>query len=419
MKLINSFTLGRTIFISIAIMVLLLPKFAFADALEEGKAAYLEKNYAKAMEILKPLAEEGNSEAQVTVGIMYDYGHGVEANPEEAFKWYKLAAEQGIPVVQHDLGVKYFQGIGVEQDYAEATKWWEMSSNAGLADSQFNLGLMYYRGLGHKQDFAKAKGLFEKAAEQGHGHAQYSLAVMHAFGQGIESDYKTALKWFNKSAEQNIAQAQYNLGVFYENGYGVDTDLELARSWYEKAALQNLPEAQKKLDKLAAAKKQPDPVYTPEETDVAVETASYPVAEETTPAAAPKPKRIPVSPKPETTVATPTPAPSPQPAPTSYASGDIKTTDWVMQQDPNAYTIQIGSGSTEDGIIRFLKQGNFSQVTAYVKVFVKEAYRYSALYGSFASYAEAQNAIAGLPQDIQATKPWVRKFKTVQALVTN
>ena len=82
----------------------------YSASYEEGKQAYINKDYERALIILKPLAEEGNSQAQITLGLMYDYGHGVDKDPSESIKWYRMAAEQGVPLVQHDIGVKYFQG---------------------------------------------------------------------------------------------------------------------------------------------------------------------------------------------------------------------------------------------------------------------------------------------------------------------
>ncbi len=387
-----------------ALLILLIPLSIHADDLDDGQAAYLAKEYEKALNLLKPLAEGGNSEAQVTVGIMYDYGHGVTANPEEAFKWYKMAAEQGIPVVQHDLGVKYFQGIGTEQNYKEAAKWWEMSSNAGLADSQFNLGLLYYRGLGLEQNFDKARPLFEKAANQGHGHAQYSLAVMHAFGQGVDKDYKKALDWFRKSANQDIAQAQFNLGVFYENGYGVTANIDTAREWYQKASDQNLSEAQEKLKELLLAEQKSNQPVATETVAVAepasIEPKQYLESNESS------------SLKLDTGMEKDT---SPE-HPVSFP-GDIKREDWVMAQQTNIYTVQISSSTSEKGIIKFLKDNNLQSNSAYIKVFVKGETRYSALYGSFSTYTEAEQAINSLPEHIQASEPWVRNFGKLQRLL--
>jgi len=360
----------RTITILYVFLVLWQIPYALAQSFEEGKEAYQAKDYKKALEILRPLAEQGNSQAQVTLGIMYDYGHGVTADPEAAIKWYIKAAEQGIPVVQHDVGVKYFQGQGVKQDYLEAARWWEQSANAGLADSQFNLGLMYYRGIGLEQDYTKAAELFLKAANQDHSHAQYSLAVMHAFGQGMDKNYAEALNWFRKSAAQGVAQAQFNLGVFYENGYGLEKDMNAAREWYKRAADQGLAEAKDKLAALANTETQNIITH-------------------------PEPIELPVK----------------------LQEVGIKREDWVARQNPESFTLQLSSVLNEQDIVKFIKENNIESEAAYIVVVVNGVTRYTALYGIYGTYTEAEKAIKQLPERLRNGKPWVRNFGILQNLL--
>jgi TPR repeat protein len=350
----------------------------WSQTYEEGKQAYRDKDYDKALQILRPLAEAGESQSQITLGIMYDYGHGVPADPKEALKWYKLAAEQGVPVVQHDIGVKYFQGLGVEQDYLEAAKWWEQSANAGLADSQFNLGLMYYRGLGISQDYSKAAELFQDAAEQGHGHAQYSLAVMHAFGQGRDKDYQAALELFNKSAEQDVAQAQFNLGVFYENGYGVDKNISTARDWYQKAAAHGLQEAILKLAGLNKPEKQPDQ-----------EVQSIPEKQPVT-------RVIAIS---------------------ETDSGKLDRGEWLSKQQPDDYTLQLASTRNEQDIINFIRNNKLGSEAAYIKVVVNGVKRYNAIYGLYDTYEQAELAKQELPGSLRNVKPWIRNTGILQGFL--
>ena len=358
----------------------------FAVSYEEGKQAYLKKNYALALEILKPLAEQGDSQAQITMGLMYDYGHGVEKNPAESIKWYLMAAEQGVPLVQHDIGVKYFQGQGVEQNYLEAAKWWEQSANSGIADSQFNLGLMHYRGIGIPKDYVKAAKLFEAAAEQGHGNAQYSLAVMYAFGQSKTKDYATALKWFNKSADQNIAQAQFNIGVFHENGYGVEKDLIKAREWYQLAADQGLQEAKQKLAALGNSK-----------TTVTTKTESVKTTS----------KAESVS-KPTRSVAIEPPATS---------ENDLNLSNWLRQQAADNYTLQLGSVINVNDIINYIKQSGLDSKAGYIVVIVNGTTRYTAVYGLYDTYNDAELAVSELPVAIQRNKPWIRNTGILQGLL--
>ena len=246
---------------------------AFAASFEEGREAYLAKDYAKALSILKPMAEKGHAKAQVTLGIMYDFGHGVEKDPAIAVDWYEKAAAQGNSAVQHDLGVKYFKGQGIPQDYDKAAAWWRMAADNGVAESQYNLGLMYARGLGFDKDSPKAVNWYYKAAAQGHPHAQYSLGVMYSFGQGVPQDYTKGLSYFQDAAEQDIAQAQYNLAVLLENGRGTDVDLVGAKKWYQRASDAGIEQATQRLASFDDSRTNP-PTSSQANNETATKTAT-------------------------------------------------------------------------------------------------------------------------------------------------
>ena len=329
---------------------------AWPQSLADGAQAYADQDYEKALAILKPLAATGNPEAQKILGVMHDYGYGVEANAAEAMKWYLLAAKQGDPEVQHQVGARYFHGRGVEANQRKAATWWELAADSGLADAQFDLALLYFRG-GAKvpKDGAKAAKLFQLAAEQGHGQAQYSLGVMHASGRGVEQDYGAALLWFKKAAEQGVAKAQFNLGVFYENGHGVKKDPATARQWYERAAAHGLPQAREKLGRA-------DP-------HDAVATIS------------------------------------------------AKGNEWAKSQAPEHYTIQLISLTDEERLGAFLKQHKLWDKTARIEISLHGETRYNALYGVYDDYAKAQLAIAELPEIPPWVKPWVRNFGILQKLM--
>src|SRR5450759_670251 len=87
-----------------------------AGPLDDATAAYALGDYATALRLLRPLAEQGNAHAQFNLGFMYDEGLG---NYAEAVKWYRLAADQGDAHAQSNLGLLYTKGQGVPQDYAE------------------------------------------------------------------------------------------------------------------------------------------------------------------------------------------------------------------------------------------------------------------------------------------------------------
>lgn len=340
------------------------PAALIEGTFEAGHSAFLAKDYGKALEILEPLAEAGDARAQVTVGIMYDYGHGVAKAPLQALEWYKKAALQDIPVVQHDLGVKYFRGTEIPQDYSEAIKWWRMAAENGLADSQYNLGLMYARGWGVSRDYQEALRWYREAAEQNHLHAQYLLALMYAVGEGVDVDYTKAAQWFRRAAEQGLPKAQYSLGVLMENGQGVEKNPTEAREWYRKAADQGLEQAVKKL-----AEAPPGSVP--------------PIASSDKPAA-------------------------------SQPADAIHREDWIAAQDPATYTLQVSTSADEQAIINLLRRLGTGGAVAYFRSGAERRARYTAIYGLFSSYNEAEAALAQLPGEVHKGKPWIRKFSVLQ-----
>jgi len=134
----------------------LLAEQVIADSLTDGKNAYVVGKYAKAEKLFRPLAKQGNAEAQTSLGRMYAEGQGVRQNYKEAVKWFRLAAEQGHASAQQSLGVMYDKGRGVPKDYNEAMKWFRLAAEQGNASAQQNLVVMYSEGHGVPQDYVLA-----------------------------------------------------------------------------------------------------------------------------------------------------------------------------------------------------------------------------------------------------------------------
>ncbi len=96
---------------------------------DEATAAYQRGDYATVVRELRPLAEQGDANAQNNLGNMYDYGQGVPRDDAKAVKWYRKAAEQGNAGAQYNLGVMYGNGQGVPQDYAQAHMWYNLAAS--------------------------------------------------------------------------------------------------------------------------------------------------------------------------------------------------------------------------------------------------------------------------------------------------
>jgi hypothetical protein len=116
-------TAERRINTLIAGGVLALALFGVARAgpFEDAQAADQKGDYATELQILRPLAEQGNALAQLGLGVMYANGQGVPQDYAQAVVLYRKAAEQGDADAQTLVGLMYANGHGVSQDYAQAS----------------------------------------------------------------------------------------------------------------------------------------------------------------------------------------------------------------------------------------------------------------------------------------------------------
>ena len=83
----------------------------------------VEQSDSIAFQWFRKAADQGDGFAQASIGEMYEAGRGTEQNVEEAYKWYRMAADQGDTVAQRHLARFYSEGIGVLKNESEANKW--------------------------------------------------------------------------------------------------------------------------------------------------------------------------------------------------------------------------------------------------------------------------------------------------------
>lgn len=178
-----------------ALSLLLLSAPGMSGPSEDAAAAYKRGDYANAMRLYRPLAEQGDARAQTSLGRMY------------------------------------LRGQGASRDYREAMKWFRRAAALGSADAQFNLGDIYLREYGVKQDLIEAARWFTRAAEQGHVGAQFTLAVLYLIGQGVSKSQQKAAYWFDRAAAQGFPDAQVELGILYGTGRGLPKDMVTAYKW--------------------------------------------------------------------------------------------------------------------------------------------------------------------------------------------
>lgn len=119
---------------------------------DEGVAAYRSGNVPLAVTEFRASADEGNSNSQFNLALMYEQGIGVTKNEEEALRWYLKAALQGNSNAQYNLAVLYENGRGCEVNFKEAHRWYREAVAQGDGLAVGNLGMLYLRAQGVEED---------------------------------------------------------------------------------------------------------------------------------------------------------------------------------------------------------------------------------------------------------------------------
>ncbi len=89
------------------------------------------------------LAEQGDSEAQFSLGLMYDTRGFGKRDPKQAVYWFAKAAAAGVAGACLYLGMKYEFGVQVAQDTAKAQHWYEQAALQGWPQAAFMLANLY------------------------------------------------------------------------------------------------------------------------------------------------------------------------------------------------------------------------------------------------------------------------------------
>jgi hypothetical protein len=157
-----------SVIIQSLVLILLLFSVGISwGSFQSGEDAYLREDYETALSEWRPLAEQGNAEAQNMLGYMYRYGQGLAQDFELARHWYRRAADLGNAMAQNNLGAMYRQGLGIPKDYHQAFRWFLRAAEQGDGGAQNHVGLMYYKGEGVTKDLVQAYMWAYLAAQQG------------------------------------------------------------------------------------------------------------------------------------------------------------------------------------------------------------------------------------------------------------
>ena len=227
----------------------------------------IDRSYEKAYNYFCTAAEKGLDYAvcMKAVCLMYGYGTGKKAQPQEAMKLLETVTDT-VPVANFWMG-HACEEVGSEESLKAARKWYERSVQLGIPEGNIWLAFLYLNGKGGPKDSDAAFACLQAARDEAE-EKEYRAVRLRpvskdkkaweipvplfsppaVFRKGFRqselgsiyysrNEYEKALEAFEASAEAGSVTGMSWLGYFYKTGKGLPApDLQKAGYWFRKAA---------------------------------------------------------------------------------------------------------------------------------------------------------------------------------------
>lgn len=154
---------------------------------------------------------------------------------------FRPLAENGDADAQRAMGQLLMQDCTGLQDETAAVGWLTKAAAAGSIQAEVLLGRAYMRGLGVPQDDARAFALFSHAAANADPVAQMEVGYLYSAGRGVPRDSYQGLQWTVKAAEQDNGVALGNIAAAYSKGEVLERDVDRAAYFLALANLRASP----------------------------------------------------------------------------------------------------------------------------------------------------------------------------------
>ena len=145
-----------------------------AQSVKAGIEAWQKADYAAAVTIWRPLAEQGDADAQFNLGQAYRLGRGVPIDLGAAQIWFDRAAVKGHVDAQTTLGLLLFQN----GNRTGALRWLKAASDKGEPRAMLVYGTALFNGDSVPQDPVQGYAYISRAAAQGLQAAKDTLAQL-------------------------------------------------------------------------------------------------------------------------------------------------------------------------------------------------------------------------------------------------
>jgi TPR repeat protein len=170
--------------------------------------------------------------APVTLGRMLLDGHGMNADPEAAFRWFRIAADAGDLDGINMLGRCYELGWGVPVDLAQARACYGRAAAKDHDWAQFNLGTLMLRMDDSRVSVEGALRLFVPSARRGNPKSMNMIGRYREFGWAGPVNIPSAIRWYRRAAVRGCFRGASHLARFMREQGRLDE----AVRWYRQSA---------------------------------------------------------------------------------------------------------------------------------------------------------------------------------------
>jgi len=241
---------------------------------------WLGRTDPKILNVVTPLAEAGDPDAQYMLSACYFTGYAVEQDGEQATLWLGRAVDSGHELARSKLREQLNGWLdrGINESVDEWLRRVKPNmkfvvmplAKAGDPDAQYiwatalfskartliekgEAGLLPGPLIGYTTSIVDryktdAVAKLREAADQGHTGAQVILGRCLLFGRVVNCNLEGAFQLFRVAAETGNPEAQFMLGRCYHQGLGVPQDIGVAMEWYQQSADQGFEKAKDMLE---------------------------------------------------------------------------------------------------------------------------------------------------------------------------
>ena len=174
---------------------------------------------------LKALAEKGNVDAQLKLGLNYEDEANDSKDLTEAARWFQMAADQGNVYALMWLGRQKIDGLGVEKNLAEGFSKILLAAELGEVAAQGLIGQAYMSGLGVRKDVAEGYKWLSVATYRGNA---YAAKIKSKYNERFRlsetaAAYQKAVEWSPKVFSRKASLAKGQLATekqLFPSGHG-------------------------------------------------------------------------------------------------------------------------------------------------------------------------------------------------------